>query len=233
MTASGIYEQLAARFAAEDHKTRRLGSTEITYVTGEMVIARLNEALGYDGWSFEVKSVTVLENEVWAHGRMVIYSGDRTIVREQTGGQIINRNRQGEIIELANDIKGAVTDTVKKCATLFGVALYLYDEDERREVQAEMREAKRLPKPPTPINDAARDAAVLTGAAPAVLDTARAQLVADLKTGIAYARKIGLDPATPEIASLSNAELGETLAALRTQCRLVLKERAATAPEAS
>lgn len=190
------YQQLAQRFAAEDHKTRRLGGTEITYVTGEMVTSRLNEVLGFDGWSFEVKDVKVLDNEVWALGRMTVYSGERTIVREQAGGQIINRNRQGEIIELANDVKGAVTDTLKKCATLLGVGSYLYDEQERREVQAEMRDAGRpkpAPKPqpsPTPINDAVRNAAVLTGANPAPAEATAAE---DVMTCVECKQSVATD----------------------------------------
>lgn len=187
--ASVTYSRLAERFPAEAHKTKRIGGTELVYVTGEMVFARLNEALGYDGWSFEVKDIKVLETEVWALGRLTVYAGERTIVREQAGGQIINRNRSGEIIELSNDIKGAVTDAAKKCATLVGVGLYLYDQDERREVQQEMAEAKR-PKPPTkPIRPAAprpepvgmeqvRAAAMVGGAAPAEGGFNRSQAVA-------------------------------------------------------
>jgi hypothetical protein len=162
MADSGVYEQLARRFAPEDHKLKN----GLTYVDGEMVISRLNEELGLEGWSFEVKDVKILENEVWALGRMTVYGQERTVVREQAGGQIINRKKSGEVIELANDIKGAITDCLKKCATLCGVGLYLFNPSERREVEQDMQQAKRQPQrpaaPPTPI----REAAVLTGANP-------------------------------------------------------------------
>jgi recombination DNA repair RAD52 pathway protein len=69
MADSGVYEQLARRFAPEDHKLKN----GLTYVDGEMVISRLNEELGLEGWSFEVKDVKILENEVWALGRMTVY----------------------------------------------------------------------------------------------------------------------------------------------------------------
>jgi hypothetical protein len=146
MSDNGVYQRLAARFPAEAHKTKTIGGTSLTYVDGEMVVSRLNEELGLDGWSFEVKDIHVLENEVWALGRITVYQEGRTLVREQAGGQIINRKRTGEIIELSNDIKGAVTDCLKKCATLVGIGLYLYDPVERREVEQEMKEAKRAPK---------------------------------------------------------------------------------------
>ena len=173
-----MYDKLAARFPASAHKTKTIGGTGLTYVDGETVISRLNDALGFDGWSFEVRDVKVLEDEVWALGRMTIYAGALTIVREQAGGQIINRTRgtpaiqarpaipaeddrpeqpaieaqparKGHVIELSNDIKGAITDCLKKCATLAGVALYLYDPSERREVEQEMRQGARPKAPAT------------------------------------------------------------------------------------
>lgn len=216
------YDQLAARFAASDHKTKTLGGTSLTYVDGETVVSRLNQVLGFDGWAFEVKDVKVLEDEVWAMGRLTVYSGDRAIVREQAGGQIINRKRgiparpyvpadgdrpeqpampaqKGEVVELNNDIKGAITDCLKKCATLVGVGLYLYDPAERREVESEMRQSRNTtpsaapaPKAPVsttttrptaaPSNVAAQAvapdvdaAAKLTGAPPQPINAARCQ----------------------------------------------------------
>ena len=145
------YQQLAARFPAEAHKTKTIGGRDLTYVDGEMVISRLNEVLGLAGWAFEVGQIQVLDKEVWATGKLTVYTRDGAVVREQAGGQIINRTRAGEIIELSNDIKGAVTDCLKKCATLVGVGLYLYDPSERREVEQEMREARKAgPKAPAP-----------------------------------------------------------------------------------
>lgn len=173
------YQQLAARFPAESHKTKTIGGTALTYVDGEMVVSRLNEALGYDGWSFEVRDIQVLELEVWALGRITAYVGDRTVIREQAGGQIINRKRTGEIIELSNDIKGAVTDCLKKCATLLGVGLYLYDPQERKEVEQDMREAKRPGRATTKPADppkAVAAAAVLTGAQVGITKNERAEL---------------------------------------------------------
>lgn len=165
------YDRLAARFAASDHKTKTISGTGLTYVDGETVVTRLNEVLGFDGWSFEVGQINVLEDEVWATGKLTVYSGDRVIVREQVGGQIINRKRgiparpyvpadgdrpeqpavpaqKGDIVELSNDIKGAITDCLKKCATLVGVGLYLYDPVERREVESEMKQSSRPKAPP-------------------------------------------------------------------------------------
>lgn len=175
-----IYEKLKARFPIEAHKTKSIGGRDLIYVDGETVISRLNDALGFDGWAFEVVDVTILEEEVCARGRLTVYLGTQTVVREQAGGQIINRTKgipaqlarppqeadgdrpaipaveakpavKGAIIEVSNDVKGAITDCLKKCASLIGVGLYLFDPVARREIAAEMRGVNRAaPSNPTP-----------------------------------------------------------------------------------
>jgi len=42
------YQRLARRFDADDHKTRKQGGRELTYLPGEKVIGRLNEVLKFD-----------------------------------------------------------------------------------------------------------------------------------------------------------------------------------------
>lgn len=215
MSDKGVYEQLTERFAPEDHKTKTIGGTTLTYIDGEMVTSRLNEVLGLGGWSFEVKDIKVLDNEVWALGRMTVYGPDRTVVREQAGGQIINRKKSGEIIELSNDIKGAVTDCMKKCATLLGVGLYLYDKAERMEVEQEMREAKRNPqqRPAQPPKNV-QDAAELTGAEPTPISSERAENIKKVQAVMRMALAEGLeftqhDPFTMTDESLQT--FGKTL----------------------
>ncbi len=223
-TVPSTYEQLAARFHASAHKTKTIGGRDLTYVDGEMVISRLNEVLGLAGWAFEVGQIQVLEKEVWATGTLTVYTRDGAVVRQQAGGQIINRTRAGEIIELSNDIKGAVTDCLKKCATLVGVGLYLYDPSERREVEQEMREAKKVGSKPAPQPSKQDKAAVVTGADPTVLKT-KLELIADLQRGLEYARSLGLDPDAVDGTKLNRAQLEDTIGALRDQCRYALAER--------
>jgi len=220
MTDQTTYQQLAARFDPGDHRTKTISGRDLTYVDGETVVSRLNDVLGFDGWSFEVGQINVLEKEVWVTGRLTVYTGDRPVVREQAGGQIINRNKGGEVIELGNDIKGAMTDCLKKCATLVGVGLYLFDPDARREVADEMRAVKRQGHPaPMPAAQPAD---------PTLLKT-KVELVADLKTGLEYARSLGLDPAEPDPTRMNRADIEGVIEALRSQCRAVLAERKKTA----
>ena len=50
------------------------------------------------------------------------------IVKSQFGSSKIKRAREtGEIISLADDLKAAATDAMKKAATLLGIGLQLYD----------------------------------------------------------------------------------------------------------
>jgi hypothetical protein len=109
-------------------KTKRDG-TPLSYLSGAQVVQRLNRVLGFDRWSFEVMETQFDQaaDEVVVKGRLTIYCGRRTVVREQFGSQRHNRLRNDQsIIDSGFDHKGAATDALKKCATLVGVGLYLY-----------------------------------------------------------------------------------------------------------
>ena len=98
----------------------------MSYVTGHAVINRLNES--FEGsWSFEITEQTILETEVIVRGRLTA-GGE---VKEQFGSQPIKRYNEnhakaGQVINMGDDLKAAATDCLKKCATLYGVALHLY-----------------------------------------------------------------------------------------------------------
>lgn len=116
-------------------KTKRDG-TPLSYLSGAQVVQRLNRVLGFDRWSFEIMETRVDQaaDEIVVRGRLTVYCGRRTVVREQFGSQRHNRLRQDQsIIDSGFDHKGAATDALKKCATLVGVGLYLYgaEADER------------------------------------------------------------------------------------------------------
>ena len=110
-------------FSPEQIK-QRAGSfgKSLAYVEGHAVIQRLNDA--FDGqWSFEITSHEVTENEVIILGKLTF----GTLVKAQFGSSQVTRVRDtGEILSLADDLKAAATDALKKAATLFGVGLHLY-----------------------------------------------------------------------------------------------------------
>jgi len=101
----------------------RLGQS-FSYVEGSSVIARLNDAL--DGaWSFDVVEHTVRDNEVIVIGKLTAAA----VTKMAFGGSSITVSREGEVISIADDLKAAATDALKKAASLLGVGLHLYSSD--------------------------------------------------------------------------------------------------------
>ncbi len=121
-----VYARLAAPFEVTFTDVR--GGVQLTYVSGEQVVRRLNEVLGVGGWSFRVlrHDINTDADEAWALGELVAEIGDRTVVRQQFGSQKLKRSRAtGAPLDIGFDLKGAATDAMKKCASLLGVGLYL------------------------------------------------------------------------------------------------------------
>jgi len=121
-------EILEKKFSKKEVKARpgREGQT-VYYLETASVIQRLNEA--WEGeWSFEVKDKGIDKEAgyVWVLGRLTCGG----VAKEQFGSKIISLSSDGNIIDLGDDLKAAASDALKKCATLLGVGLYLYQEEE-------------------------------------------------------------------------------------------------------
>ncbi|AET39189.1 recombinase RAD52 Ecym_4110 [Eremothecium cymbalariae DBVPG len=112
------------------------GSTRVAYIEGWKAINLANQIFGFNGWSSEVKSVTVdfMDEK---QGRFTIGCtaivrvtlGDGTF-REDIGyGTVDNERRKSAAFERAK--KSAVTDALKRSLRSFGNALgnCLYDKD--------------------------------------------------------------------------------------------------------
>jgi hypothetical protein len=130
---AATYARLAEPF--ETTFTDIRGGIEVTFVSGEQVIRRLNEVLGVGGWSFRIlgHDLNTEADEVWALGELVAEIDDKTVVRQQFGSQKLRRSRStGAPLDLGFDLKGASTDAMKKCASLLGVGLYLSRKDQLR-----------------------------------------------------------------------------------------------------
>jgi hypothetical protein len=101
----------------------------LDYIEGHAVIERLNMAFEAE-WSFSILEHRILEktDEVLVVGQLK--AGD--VVKTQFGSSRITRAREsGELISLADDFKAAATDSIKKCASLLGVGLHLYNGDKQ------------------------------------------------------------------------------------------------------
>ena len=97
----------------------------ISYIEGHAIVQRLNEALGGD-WSFRVLEHQVLEQEVLV--LVELRAGE--VIKHAFGGSELTRTREGKVVSVADDLKSAATDALKKAATLLGVGLYLYGPEE-------------------------------------------------------------------------------------------------------
>lgn len=105
----------------------------LSYVETHTVIARLNE--GCDAWSFEVVQHHVYKTEVVVIAKLLADG----LIKMAFGGAAITIDRNGKAVSLADDLKAAASDALKKCASLLGVGLELYG----------ARQAAK-PAPPTP-----------------------------------------------------------------------------------
>jgi hypothetical protein len=128
-TPSTLYQQLTAPFQTLHDKR---GGAEFDYITGEQCVTRLNTVFGVGGWYFKITSREIIEiaDECLVEGELGAYISDQWVVRTQFGSQKLKRSRaSGTVLDIGFDFKGATTDCIKKCASLFGVALYLYEKE--------------------------------------------------------------------------------------------------------
>src|SRR4051812_40465061 len=129
-TEAPLYGRLAAPFDVTFRDLR--GGVELEYITGEQATTRLNETLGFLNWSFRIveHGIHAEADECWALGELSVTIDGRTVNRQQFGSQKVKRSRSsGTPLDIGFDLKGAATDALKKCASLIGVALYLWKKE--------------------------------------------------------------------------------------------------------
>lgn len=123
-------------------KQRTVGKATLSYIGGQTVIRLLNKAFNYQ-WSFEIVQEEIVPsqpklNKYAKAGQdplepqppVVKVLGRLTIpgigVKEQYGSKVLI----GGASEQESAFKSASTDALKKCASLLGIGLELYGEDE-------------------------------------------------------------------------------------------------------
>jgi len=129
MSINNLYQQLAENFPDGMERTVNKGGTALTYIPVSEVTNRLNKVLGVDKWSFTIircERDSIDPDFVVAHVRIEYFMTEfATISRDGFGGQKIKRNKQGQILDLGDEFKGAISDALKKAAQTLGVGLYL------------------------------------------------------------------------------------------------------------
>jgi len=98
----------------------------LSFVEGHEYVKRLNSALNGQ-WSFEITAHQITDNECIVIGKL---TADGVVKMSFGGSDIKRRKETGEIICLADDLKAAATDALKKAASLLGVGLHLYGDSQ-------------------------------------------------------------------------------------------------------
>lgn len=137
-----IYGPLSEPFPQEMERSLNKGGTNLTYIPVSEVINRLNKVLGVDNWSFTVircERDALDPDFIVAHVRLEYNNSEfHSVARDGIGGQKIKRNKQGGIVDLGDEFKGAISDALKKAAQTLGVGLYLARSDEAIEIEQAM-----------------------------------------------------------------------------------------------
>ena len=123
------------------------GGKKLEYLEGSTIIHRLNDATG-NRWDFAVLAFDSMD---LGNGNRLLTARCRLTIpglgsREHIGVQLVS-DRGGEDL-----LKGAITDSLKKCATLFGVGLQLYGRDYEAGEAPPARSTPLLTTPARPSN---------------------------------------------------------------------------------
>jgi hypothetical protein len=131
-------------FPKEVERQLKKGGTSLTYIPVSEVITRLNKVLGFDGWSYEIikcERDALDPDFIVAHVRLTVYPPDGAqfliVNKDGFGGQKIKRTKNGDIVDLGDEMKGAVSDALKKAAQALGIGLYLARSEEAMEIEQE------------------------------------------------------------------------------------------------
>jgi recombination DNA repair RAD52 pathway protein len=138
-----VADKLAAPFPPAMLRTVSKGGSNLSYIPVAEVIVRLNDVLGFDGWSYRVV-------ERWSAGEWEGTTGTypewcmahvRLVIGEQChdgiGGVQVKRLSSGNgPVDMGDEWKGAVSDALKKAAQAFGVGLDIARKDEAKAADA-------------------------------------------------------------------------------------------------
>lgn len=103
------------------------GGMTLDYVETGYVIRKLNEI--FNGmWDFEIEDQQVGKEQVWVKGKLTVWlMKEVKIVKTQYGGHPIAKDRTtGAVIDIGDTLKAAASDSLKKCASMLGIAQDIY-----------------------------------------------------------------------------------------------------------
>jgi len=126
------------------------------YVETGFVIEQLNKAFN-NMWDFEIIDKQIGKDKIWVLGKLTVKFmtpfGIQTISKSQFGGSDVKRTKEGEIIDIGDDLKAAASDALKKCASLLGIAKDVYFKEDYSDEKEKIEEFNKLAKETQPATD--------------------------------------------------------------------------------
>lgn len=124
-------EALQAEFTAAEHKNRTQGGKNLTYISIDATLNRVNQVLGAT-WSIPRAHTTILPTQSGAFGAMCEVFIEATI-----DGSLKTLYGVGAMTNKDPDmaVKTALAEAIKKAWHQAGVGLYLWDEEARERVE--------------------------------------------------------------------------------------------------
>ena len=109
------------------------------YVPGWWFIGQLNALFGYY-WDFEIEDQGIGTENCWVRGKLTVKDPNTgiTVSKSSFGGSKL-KSKENSAIDIGDDLKSAATDSLKKAATLLGIASDIYG---KREIISETTGAK-------------------------------------------------------------------------------------------
>ncbi len=140
-----LLNQFSEPFPKEVERVLKKGGTPLTYIPVSEVITRLNKVMGPDNWTSEIircERDSLDPDFIVAHVRLVLTFEDavgfqKVVAKDGFGGQKIKRTKNGDIVDLGDEFKGAVSDALKKAAQQLGIGLYLARSEEALAIDEE------------------------------------------------------------------------------------------------
>lgn len=185
------------------------GGKEFDYVTGTYVTKVLNFTFGWN-WDFEIVNHGKEANQVWVLGKLTVKSEKgQTISKTQFGQAEVKALKDGKgLVNFGNDLKSAATDSLKKCASMLGIASDIYGKEEfKQEVRIDVQENNYSSQPQNP-----RDIVIDTSEAQAPQNVVlqRGQVIGPDGNPTWLCSKCG-DPISDHIAEYSLKVFGKRL----------------------
>jgi recombination DNA repair RAD52 pathway protein len=102
------------------------GGKTFDYVETGYIVDLLNST--FNGlWDFEIDEQEVGTTQVWVKGKLTVWiTPEMKITKTQFGGSDIKKTSEGKPVDVADDLKAASSDCLKKCASLLGFAKDIY-----------------------------------------------------------------------------------------------------------